>query len=164
MLECARLRVCPVYNEISLPQGRYPLCGLDFSANSTGPSMSQKPRKILAVVEDLFFIVKINDAAKRSGLSCEFVKSAQEALDRARQEPPLLIIIDLNARSLKPVELIAKLRTEELLKKVSIIAFVSHLEAELKNRAQSAGASMVLARSAFSMNLPQILKRHSGSL
>jgi len=126
--------------------------------------MSQKPRKILAVVEDLFFIVKINDAAKRAGLTCEFVKSAQEALDRARQEPPLLIIIDLNARSLKPVELIAKLRAEEALKKVSIIAFVSHLEAELKNRAQAAGASMVLARSAFSMNLPQILKRHSGTL
>lgn len=126
--------------------------------------MSQKPRKILAVVEDLFFVVKINDAAKRSGFACEFLKSAQEVLDRARQEPPLMIIVDLNARSVKPVELIARLRAEEPLKKVSIIAFVSHVEAELKNRAQSAGASMVLARSAFSTNLPQILKRHSGTL
>ncbi|MFZ5927219.1 MAG: response regulator [Acidobacteriota bacterium] len=126
--------------------------------------MSQKPRKILAVVDDLFFVVKINDAAKRSGFSCEFLKSAQDVLDRARQEPPMLIIVDLNARSVKPVELIASLRAEESLKKVSIIAFVSHVEAELKNRAQSAGASMVLARSAFSTNLPQILKRHSGSL
>ncbi len=126
--------------------------------------MPQKPRKILAVVDDLFFIVKINDAAKRSGFTCEFLKSAQEVVDRARGETPLLIIIDLNARSVKPVELIAKLRGEESLKKVSIIAFVSHVEAELKNRAQSAGASMVLARSAFSMNLPQILKRHSGGV
>lgn len=126
--------------------------------------MSQKPRKILAVVEDLFFVVKINDAAKRSGLACEFLKAAQDVLDRARQEPPLMIIVDLNARSVKPVDLIARLRAEEPLKKTSIIAFVSHVEAELKNRAQSAGASMVLARSAFSTNLPQILKRHSGSL
>lgn len=124
--------------------------------------MPQKP-KILAVVEDLFFVVKINDAAKRSGFSCEFLKSAQEVLDRARQEPPLMIIVDLNARSVKPVDLIARLRGEESLKKVSIIAFVSHVEAELKNRAQSAGASMVLARSAFSTNLPQIFKRHGGS-
>lgn len=126
--------------------------------------MSQKPRKILAVVEDLFFVVKINDAAKRSGFACEFLKSAQDVLDRASQEPPLMIIVDLNARSVKPVELIARLRAEESLKRVSIIAFVSHVEAELKNRAQSAGASMVLARSAFSTNLPQILKRHGGSL
>lgn len=126
--------------------------------------MSQKPRKILAVVEDLFFVVKINDAAKRSGFACEFLKSAQDVIDRARQEPPLMIIVDLNARNVKPVDLIARLRAEESLKKTSIIAFVSHVEAELKNRAQSAGASMVLARSAFSTNLPQILKRHSGTL
>lgn len=126
--------------------------------------MSQKPRKILAVVEDLFFVVKINDAAKRSGFACEFLKSAQDVIERARQEPPLMIIVDLNARSVKPVDLIARLRAEESLKKTSIIAFVSHVEAELKNRAQSAGASMVLARSAFSTNLPQILKRHSGTL
>ena len=46
----------------------------------------------------------------------------------------------------------------------SVICFVSHVEAELKQRAQEAGANMVLARSAFSTNLPQILKRHAGSL
>jgi PleD family two-component response regulator len=126
--------------------------------------MPQKPRKILAAVDDLFFVVKINDAAKRSGFEVEFVKSAQELLDRARQEAPALVIVDLNARSVKPVELIAKLRAEESLRRTSIIAFVSHLEAELKARAQAAGASMVLARSAFSMNLPQILKRHSSSV
>ena len=126
--------------------------------------MPQKPRKILAAVDDLFFVVKINDAAKRSGFEVEFVKSAQELLDRARQETPALVIVDLNARSVKPVELIAKLRAEESLKRTSIIAFVSHLEAELKARAQAAGASMVLARSAFSMNLPQILKRHSSTV
>lgn len=126
--------------------------------------MPQMPRKILAAVEDLFFIVKINDAAKRSGFACEFLKSAADVLQRARQEPPLLVIVDLNARSFNPVDLIAGLRAEEPLKKASIVAFVSHVEADLKNRAQSAGASMVLARSAFSVNLPQILKRHSGSL
>ncbi|MGB9612139.1 MAG: response regulator, partial [Bryobacteraceae bacterium] len=84
--------------------------------------MPQKPRKILAAVDDLFFVVKINDAAKRSGFEVEFLKSAQEILDRARQETPALIIVDLNARSVKPVELIAKLRAEESLKRVSIIA------------------------------------------
>ena len=44
------------------------------------------------------------------------------------------------------------------------IGFVAHVEAELKQRAQEAGANMVLARSAFSTSLPQILKRHSGSM
>jgi len=132
-----------------------------FQQKNRRNQMPQKSRKILAAVEDLFFVVKINDAAKRSGFSCEFLKSAQEVLDSARREPPLLVIVDLNARSFNPVDLIARLRTEESLKRASIVAFVSHIEAELKNRAQSAGASLVLARSAFSMNLPQILKRHT---
>jgi hypothetical protein len=42
-----------------------------------------------------------------------------------------------------------------------VIAFVSHIEGELKRKAHDAGADMVMARSAFSTNLPQILKRHA---
>ena len=123
-----------------------------------------KPTCILAVCDDLFFVVKINDTAKRCGLQPQFVKSAEELLAKAAAEIPLLIIVDLNAKGVDAVELIAQVRAEAALKKVSILAFVSHVEADLKVRAQNAGASMVLARSAFSANLPQIFKRHSGTL
>jgi hypothetical protein len=36
------------------------------------------------------------------------------------------------------------------------------VQVELKQSAQEAGCDMVLARSAFSQNLTQIFKRHSG--
>jgi hypothetical protein len=36
------------------------------------------------------------------------------------------------------------------------------VQGELKQQAQEAGCDMVLARSAFSQNLPVILKRHAG--
>jgi CheY-like chemotaxis protein len=124
--------------------------------------MPKQSTRILAVVEDLFFVVKINDSAKRAGLVCEFLKSAEAVLEKAKAERPLMVIIDLNARSVNAVDLIGQLRREEELKGLSVIAFVSHVEGELKQRAQDAGA-MVLARSAFSTTLPQILKRHSGS-
>ena len=39
--------------------------------------------KVLAVVEDLFFTVKINEAAKRAGLPVTFVKSQRDAIDQA---------------------------------------------------------------------------------
>ena len=126
--------------------------------------MSTKPTKILAIVDDLFFVVKINDSAKRAGLSCEFLKSADVLVEKALSERPLLIILDLNATSAQAVPLITKLKGTESLKGLSILAFVSHVQGELKQSAQDAGASMVLARSAFSANLPQILKRHTGSL
>lgn len=125
--------------------------------------MPKQPTRILAVVDDLFFVVKINDTAKRAGLVCEFLKSAEAVLERAKAERPLMVIVDLNARSVNAVDLIGEIRKAEELKGLSVMAFVSHVEGELKQRAQEAGAT-VLARSAFSANLPQILKRHSGSL
>ena len=52
-------------------------------------------KKILAVVEDLLFTVKISDAAKRAGLEVEFVKSEHDVIEKATHEKPLLIILDL---------------------------------------------------------------------
>ena len=80
---------------------------------------------------------------------------------QAISDPPAMVIVDLNARSLAPVALIAALKAEPGLKRVSVIGYVSHVDATTKQQAQEAGADMVLARSAFSLNLPQILKRHA---
>ena len=118
-------------------------------------------KKILAVVDDLLFTVKINDAAKRIGLDVEFLKSEKDVLDKAH-EKPMLVILDLNANSMNPVHMIEKLKGNADLKGISIIGFVSHVQGELKQKAQDAGANMVMARSAFSQNLQQILRRHAG--
>ena len=120
---------------------------------------NQGTRRVLGVLDDLLFTVKIADAAKRNGLQTQFVKTEIDAL-AAAAERPMLVILDLNANSVDPIELIPKLKE---LGKIPVIAFVSHVQGELKQRAHEAGADMVMARSAFSTNLPQILKRHAGS-
>ena len=119
-------------------------------------------KKILAVVDDLLFTVKISDAAKRAGLEAEFVKSEKDVMEKAMQEQPLLIILDLNNNSVRPLELISKLKSDGDLRQISLIGYLSHVQGELKQKAQEAGANIVMARSAFSQNLPQILKRHAG--
>lgn len=119
-------------------------------------------KKILAVVEDLLFTVKIGDAAKRAGLEVEFVKSEHDVLEKAAHEKPLLIILDLNFSAVQPLKLISKLKSNGDLKPISVIGYLSHVQGELKQQAQEAGANIVMARSAFSQNLQQILKRHSG--
>jgi CheY-like chemotaxis protein len=119
-------------------------------------------RKILAVVDDLLFTVKINDAAKRAGLNVEFVKSEHDVIEKVTQEKPLLIILDLNNTSVEPLRLISKLKGDGDLKQISLIGYLSHVQGELKQQAQEAGANIVMARSAFSQNLQQILKRHAG--
>ena len=120
---------------------------------------NQGTRRVLGVLDDLLFTVKIADAAKRNGLQTQFVKSEQDALSAAA-EGAMLVILDLNANSVDPIALIPKIKE---LGKIPVIAFVSHVQGELKQRAHEAGADMVMARSAFSTNLPQILKRHAGS-
>lgn len=117
--------------------------------------------RILAIVDDLFFASKIGETARRAGVTVDFVKTEEEVLQTAGQRPSL-IIVDLNLNSIKPLPLIAKLKSHPDLGKISILAFVSHVQGELKQKAQNAGCDMVLARSSFSQNLPQILKRHAG--
>lgn len=122
----------------------------------------QEKKKILAVVDDLLFTVKISDAAKRVGLEVEFLKSERDVLDKATHEKPLLIILDLNNGSVDPLKLISKLKGNGDLKPISLIGYLSHVQGELKQKAHDAGANIVMARSAFSQNLQQILKRHAG--
>ena len=123
--------------------------------------MEHKANKtVLAVLDDLMFIVKIKDAATRAGLQSEFVKTEEEALAKARQHP-LLIIVDLNARSVEPIALISKLKADMETRAIDVVSYVSHVQAELKQKAQEAGSDSVLARSAFSTNLPLLFKRHA---
>jgi PleD family two-component response regulator len=125
--------------------------------------MPKNGRRVLAVVDDLLFTVKINDAAKRAGLETEFVKSEKDVFDKAKDNP-LLIILDLNCNSVEPIELISKLKGTAELKSISLIGYLSHVQGELKQKAHEAGANIVMARSAFSQNLQQILKRHAGTV
>ena|SRR5437016_445981 len=102
-------------------------------------------KKILAVVDDLLFTVKISDAAKRAGLDVEFLKSELDVVEKAKHDHPLLIIIDLNNNSVPPLELILKLKGDGDLKRISLIGYLSHVQGELKMQAQEAGANIEFA-------------------
>jgi len=122
---------------------------------------NQEPKRVLAVVSDLFFSVKLSEAAKRAGMALEFVKENQDVLEKAKARPQL-IVLDLNFESANPLQLIGALKGSPETKGISLIGYLSHVQGELKQQAQEAGCDMVLARSAFSQNMSQIFKRHSG--
>lgn len=126
-------------------------------------SEKREPKRVLALVADLLFTVKIADAAKRAGMLAEFVKSEKELFEKV-QPHPALIILDLNFAGVQPIKLIGKLRDNPDLKRASLLAYVSHVDGELKQQAHDLGCHMVMARSAFSQNLPMILRRHAGVL
>ena len=118
--------------------------------------------RVFAFVEDLFFLSKIQDTGRKMNVKVEFVKNEKELAERMKSngvEQPSLIIFDLNNANAKPLTLIPKLKSK-LKKGTSIIGFLSHVQGDLKLKAHEAGCDMVLPRSAFSQNLPQLLRRH----
>jgi PleD family two-component response regulator len=123
----------------------------------------QEPKRVLAVVNDLFFSVKLTEAAKRAGMALEFVKEPMEVMEKAKSKPQL-IVFDLNFESADPLSLIGRLKGSSETKSISLIGYLSHIQGELKQQAQEAGCDMVMARSAFSQNLSQIFKRHAGTM
>lgn len=120
-------------------------------------------KKIVAAVGDLMFTVKINDAARKAGLQVEFVKSEKDLLEKAAEQP-VAIILDLNFSAINPIKLISKLKKNSEFEDISLIGYLSHVQGELKKQAHEAGCDIVMTRSAFSQNLPQILKRHADML
>ena len=122
--------------------------------------MPQLTRKVVAVIDDLFFTVKIMDAAKRAGLEIVFVKEEEKAWELA-QELPTLMIVDLNTKAVNAVDLIQRLKTNPQTKQISLLGFVSHVQVDLKKEALAAGADIVLPRSTFSTTLPSNLQRHA---
>lgn len=118
--------------------------------------------RIFAFIEDLFFMAKIQETARKLNVKVEFVKTDKDMAEKMQQngeEKPSLIIFDLNNNSVKPLTLIPKLKSK-LKKGTSIIGFLSHVQGDLKQKAHEVGCDMVLPRSAFSQNLPQLLRRH----
>ncbi len=123
--------------------------------------MHNREKKILAVVSDLFFSVKIGEAAKKAGIAIEFVTNGAAVMEKAKDHP-CLIIFDLNFDAAEPLRLLRALKADAELRKINLLGYLSHVQADLKQEAQATGCDSVIARSAFSMNLPQILKRHAG--
>jgi hypothetical protein len=127
------------------------------------PVREDAPTRIYCFIEDLFFLAKIQETAKKVGVKVGFLKNEKEAIakltDGEESERPSLIVFDLNNFNAKPLSLIPKIKAK-LKKSTSIIGFLSHVQADLKAKAIEAGCDTVMPRSAFSQNLPNLLRRH----
>ena len=122
------------------------------------------PTRIFCFIEDLFFLAKIQETARKLGVKVEFVKGGdKESVARLTELPeaerPKLVVFDLNNLNAKPISLIPKFKTK-LKKATSIIGFLNHLQGELKAKAIEAGCDTVMPRSAFSQTLPNLLRRY----
>ena len=112
---------------------------------------------ILCIVDDLIFSVKISTAAKVLAAPVFFERSPDMVLPRIREKQPSLVILDLNSTRLRPLEVIVQMKADPELKDIRTLGYVSHIQTDVIAAARGAGVDEVLARSAFSDRLRQIL-------
>lgn len=116
---------------------------------------------VLCLVDDLIFSIKISTAAKALSAPVFFERSPDMALPRIREKHPSLVIFDLNSSKLRPLEIIAQMKADAALKTIRTLGYVSHVQTDVIAAARAAGIDEVLARSAFSERLGQILSASS---
>lgn len=116
---------------------------------------------ILAVLDDLMFTSKIKTTASQLGATVVFARSRDAALAEMHKQTPSLVIVDLNSGRTDPLGTIAAMKQDPALASVATIGFVSHVQTDLIDAARRAGVGEVLARSAFTARLADILQARS---
>lgn len=119
-------------------------------------------KTVLAILDDLIFTAKIQDAAKRAEMKLILATTAADALENAKNGPDV-IVLDLNMHGLDTLQLIRTLKAEAATSGIRLVGFVSHVQTTVREQASAAGCDQVVARSAFSHNLPAILNGDSGN-
>ena len=112
---------------------------------------------ILAVLDDLMFTSKIKTTAAKLGVTVSFVRSADAALAEMRKAPPSLVILDLNNPRTEPLAIVARMKEDPALAQLPTVGYVSHLQTDVIHAARQAGVGDVMARSAFTEHLAEIL-------
>jgi DNA-binding NarL/FixJ family response regulator len=112
----------------------------------------------IVLIDDLFFQAKLHETAKHTGVTLETVTTGEQLVKSAAANPAALIIVDLNARQ-GAMEAVEQLRKSgEPGNPRRVIAFLSHVQTELAERARNAGCQQVMPRSMFTQNLAAILR------
>jgi hypothetical protein len=113
---------------------------------------------VLLYIDDLIFTSKISILAKKTGVKTRSLTNTDlDSLDDLIAISKL-ILVDLNANHLKPLEFIKNVLASPTGRDVRIICFVSHVHYELKKEAEKFEKVTVFSRSQFVDALEGILK------
>ncbi len=149
------------------------------------PSVNHQPL-IIGFVADLIFAVKIEAAARHLNYDivwierieqvmlpeshasvparqpAEHLEGADDALlDKLTRLHPALVIVDLGNAQIPWRRWIPLIKSVPATRRIPLIAYGSHVDAETMRAAQSAGADAVLARSRFVQDLPALIQKYA---
>ena len=118
---------------------------------------------VIVWVKDLFFGSKIEAEARAHHIPVCFVESAREIPKAVRKHEASLFLLDLNA-SEKAVDVIRDIKSNSELSSIRIVGFLSHVQADLADKARRSGCDVILSRSIFVGRLPEIFEHYQAEI
>jgi len=103
------------------------------------------------------FRSKISETALSLGIEAAFPRNPRRLLEALRESPPDLLVLDLNSARFEPLALLQTMKSDVATRGVPTVGFLSHVQKDLAVAAREAGCNRVVARSAFTKDLPRIL-------
>ena len=115
---------------------------------------------VVVVVDDLFFLTKIQTTLSHLGLATQVMTQRPTLQEYVRTATaPMLVVVDLTLRADDAVSVISTIRATDSGAPVSILAFGAHVAVETRQQALQAGADQVVAKSEFSRRLPDLIQQ-----
>ena len=122
---------------------------------------------ILALINDLFFGMRVRNTAEQLGYSLRLLESQSDIEDGAafitllKELQPKLIVLDLHSNLLWQ-DWLMSVKTDESLREIPWLAFGSHKSSGLLKEAKQLGADKVVAKSKFTEDLPKLIQSLTG--
>ena len=115
--------------------------------------------QIILFEDDLFFSSKIENILKNSEYDLKIFPRGIEALKTLRENPAVLILINLASHSLNPLNLISDIKTDPDLKIIPILGYCGHTQKELIEQARNLGCDKIVPNSVIVSKLPNLLNQ-----
>ncbi len=145
---------------------------------------TDQTRLIVCFIADLFFTVKVEEAAARLDYQVTYIERPEQIapdnqlapsqqfaepltgleavlIDKLTGWQPALIIIDMNNQAVPWREWLALIKSVPATRRIPVICFGSHMEADAMQDARARGADAVVARSRFSSALPELIEKYA---
>jgi CheY-like chemotaxis protein len=111
-------------------------------------------KSLVACVEDLFFRSKIDATARHLNVPVRFV-DGRGLPGASREKGTAAALVELSATDC--IDAVRQIRENEATRELPVIGFLSHVDRELAQKAESAGVTRVMPRSQFSETLPDLV-------
>jgi DNA-binding NarL/FixJ family response regulator len=117
--------------------------------------------RVLALVPDLLFGSRVQGALRAAGHEVELIGKADRLGDRlAAGAPTAVLVVDLTSAELDGAALLESLSGR--LGQTRTLAFFSHVDVAVRERAQQAGFDLVVPRSRMAREGAELIARLAG--